>query len=54
MIEQHSIAARAQHFAVIIEAIAERRFFGSFWDAGEHRLRPMQVRSLVDGRGGVA
>ena len=54
MIEQHSIAARARHFAVIIEAIAERRFFGSFWDAGEHRLRPMQVRSLVDGRGGVA
>lgn len=52
--EQHSISARTRHFAEIIEAIAERRFFGSFWDAGEHRLRPMPVRSLIDGRGVVA
>lgn len=39
IVGQHSVEARAQHFAAIIGAIAEGRFFGSFWDAGEHRLR---------------
>ena len=53
IVERHSVAARAEHFAVIIEAIAERRFFGSHWEAGEHRLRPMPVRSLVEARRGT-
>ena len=52
--ERHSVEARAQHFATIIEAIAERRFFGSHWEAGEHRLRQMHIRSLVEARGGAA
>lgn len=37
--ERHSLSARARHLAEIIEAIAEKRFFGSQWVAGQHQLR---------------
>jgi transcription elongation factor GreA len=37
MIEQHSIAARARHFAVIIEAIAEARAHGDLSENAEYK-----------------
>ena len=43
----HSLSARADHLAAIIDAIAEQRFAGSQWVGGSHVLRAATERVVA-------
>ena len=47
VLDVHSLSARAEHLSKIMEAIADRRFFGSQWSGGAHRLRSSLERSVA-------
>ena len=47
VMDLHSVSARADHLSSLITAIADRRFFGSEWKGGSHRLRPPVERSVA-------
>jgi len=47
VMDLHSLSARADHLAAIIDAIAEQRFAGSQWVDGSHLLRASIERSVA-------
>jgi hypothetical protein len=47
VLHRHSLDARAQDLRLILDAIATKRFEGSFWRDGQHQLRESALRSVV-------
>jgi hypothetical protein len=47
VMDVHSLSARAEHLAAIVEAVGEGLFAGSHWTGGAHRLRKSAKRSAA-------